>query len=128
MMEAMKVLRACPVLAGGELVTSLGTPLSGPAGWEVENPAELEVGFGGSGSSLSPSSSDFEIWSLIAVLDASALALSFVASAFGLGLNSCIGVSEGVTNASTEAEAAKVTSVDSAVSSGLFVGETRERS
>jgi hypothetical protein len=128
MMEAMEVLWACPVLTGRELLTLLGTGLSGSAGWEVEDPAELEVGVGSSGSSLAPSPSNFEIWSLIAVLNASALELSFVPSSFGFGLNSCIGVSEGVTDPSTEAEAARVTSVNCAASSSLFAGETRERS
>jgi hypothetical protein len=126
MIDAMDVLWACPVLAGGEVLTLSATALSGGVGWDVENPTELVVGVGGSGSSSAPS--DFERWSLIAVLNASVLALSFVSWAFRFGLDPCIGLSEGVTNASTEEEAANVASGAGAVSSGLVVGKAREAS
>jgi hypothetical protein len=86
------------------------------------------VGVGGSGSSLAPSTSDLGIWSLIAVPNSSPLVLSFVPWMFGSGLNSCIELSEGATNTSTEVEGANLGSVDGAVSSGLVSGKTGELS
>jgi len=83
MMDAMEELRACPAaLAAGEPLGLVVVVVSAEV--ELEIPRELRVGVCGS-SSASALAPVFERWSLIAVLNDSGLALSFVVWTFGFG-------------------------------------------